>query len=355
MRVLVALSGGVDSSVAAARMVDAGHEVTGVHLALAPKQQTGRGCCTLDDARDARRVADTLGIPYYVWDFSAEFTEQVVADFLSEYAEGRTPNPCLRCNEHIKFAALLDKALALGFDAVATGHYARIEFHDDQAHLLRAVDETKDQSYVLGVLTQEQLRHASFPLGSDRKEVVRDEAEQRGLMVARKPDSHDICFIPDGDTARFVTNRIGVRRGSVVDAVSGAVLGEHSGAHAFTIGQRRGLGIASPDGTPVYVVDIDSVSQTVRVGPPEMLDVHVIEASRATWTGAPLGPGPHDVTAQMRAHGEPITARASFDGSTVRVHLVTPIRGLAAGQQVVLYEGDRVLGSATVDATERAA
>jgi tRNA-specific 2-thiouridylase len=174
-------------------------------------------------------------------------------------------------------------------------------------------------------------------------------------MVARKPDSHDICFIPDGDTARFVTNRIGVRRGSVVDAVSGAVLGEHSGAHAFTIGQRRGLGIASPDGTPVYVVDIDSVSQTVRVGPPEMLDVHVIEASRATWTGAPLGPGPHDVTAQMRAHGEPITARASFDGSTVRVHLVTPIRGLAAGQQVVLYEGDRVLGSATVDATERAA
>jgi len=355
VRVLVALSGGVDSSVAAARMVDAGHEVTGVHLALAPKQQTGRGCCTLDDARDARRVADTLGIPYYVWDFSAEFTERVVADFLAEYAEGRTPNPCLRCNEHIKFAALLDKALALGFDAVATGHYARIEFYDDQAHLLRAVDETKDQSYVLGVLTQDQLRHSSFPLGGDLKEVVRDEAERRGLMVARKPDSHDICFIPDGDTARFVTDRIGIRRGSIIDAVSGAVLGEHSGAHAFTIGQRRGLGVASSDGTPLYVVDIDSVSQMVRVGPPEMLDVQVIEASRATWTGAPLGPGPHDVIAQMRAHGEPMTARASFDGSTVRVHLVTPIRGLAAGQQVVLYQGDRVLGSATVDATERAA
>jgi tRNA-specific 2-thiouridylase len=355
MRVLVAMSGGVDSSVAAARMVDAGHEVTGVHLGLAPKQSTGRGCCTLDDARDARRVADMLGIPYYVWDFSAEFTERVVTDFLAEYAIGRTPNPCLRCNEHIKFAALLDKALALGFDAVATGHYARIEIREGQAHLLRAVDETKDQSYVLGVLTQDQLRHSLFPLGGDRKEVVRAEAEERGLMVARKPDSHDICFIPDGDTARFVTDRIGVRNGTIVDAVTGEVLGEHSGAHAFTIGQRRGLGVASPDGAPRYVVDIDVASQTVRVGPPEMLDVQVIKANRATWTGAPLEAQPRAVIAQMRAHGEPIEAEASFDGVTVAVHLRTPIRGLAAGQQVVLYEGDRVVGSATVDITERAA
>jgi tRNA-uridine 2-sulfurtransferase len=355
MRVLVAMSGGVDSSVAAARMVDAGHDVTGVHLALAPKQSTGRGCCTLDDARDARRVADILGIPYYVWDFSTEFTERVVADFLSEYADGRTPNPCLRCNEHIKFAALLEKALALDFDAVATGHYARIEMQDGQARLLRAVDETKDQSYVLGVLTQGQLRHALFPLGADRKEAVRDEAERRGLMVARKPDSHDICFIPDGDTARFVTDRIGVRRGSVVDAVTGQVLGEHAGAHAFTIGQRRGLGVPSPDGAPRYVVDIDVETQRVRVGPPEMLDVHVIKANRATWTGTPLGAQPRDVIAQMRAHGEPIAAQASFDGVTVDVHLRTPIRGLAAGQQVVLYDGDQVVGSATVDITERAA
>ena len=355
MRVLVAMSGGVDSSVAAARMVDAGHEVTGVHLALAPKQHSGRGCCTLDDARDARRVADMLGIPYYVWDFSAEFTERVVADFLTEYADGRTPNPCLRCNEHIKFAALLDKALALDFDAVATGHYARIEIVDDQAQLLRAVDQTKDQSYVLGVLTQQQLRHALFPLGVDHKEVVRDEAERRGLMVARKPDSHDICFIPDGDTARFVTERIGVRKGHIVDIVSGQILGEHQGVHAFTIGQRRGLGVASPDGAPRYVVDIDVVSQTVRVGPPEMLDVHVIKANRATWTGTPLGAQPRDVIAQMRAHGEPIAAQASFDGVTVAVHLCSPIRGLAAGQQVVLYDGDRVVGSATVDVTERAA
>lgn len=355
MRVLVALSGGVDSAVAAARMVDEGHDVTGVHLALAPKQSTGRGCCTLDDARDARRVADLLGIPYYVWDFSAEFTERVVEDFLAEYADGRTPNPCLRCNEHIKFAALLDKALALEFDAVATGHYARIEQQGDEVYLLRAIDETKDQSYVLGVLTQHQLRHAVFPLGADRKEAVRAEAERRGLMVAKKPDSHDICFIPDGDTAQFVTERIGVRSGPIVDASSGQVLGQHAGVHAFTVGQRRGLGVTSPDGTPRYVIDVDVATQTVRVGSPELLDVQRIQASRATWTGAPLGVEPEAVIAQLRAHGEPIPAQAWFDGVTVQVRLEKPIRGLAAGQQVVLYRGDLVVGSATVDVAERAA
>jgi tRNA-specific 2-thiouridylase len=353
MRVLVAMSGGVDSSVAAARMVDAGHEVTGVHLALAPKQHSGRGCCTLDDARDARRVADALEIPYYVWDFSAEFQERVVQDFLSEYEHGRTPNPCLRCNEHIKFAALLNKARALGFDRVATGHYAQLHEHGSEVSLHRAVDPSKDQSYVLAVLDQEQLRASLFPLGGDTKEVVREEARVRGLLVAQKPDSHDICFIPDGDTARFVTDRIGVRPGALVDAQSGAVVGAHSGTAAFTIGQRRGLGLPNAEGQPRYVVGIDAPTATVQVGPAELLDARHIVGGEVIWTQQPIGQKPVPVVAQMRAHGEPIPAAARFDGQQLVVDLDHPIRGLAAGQQVVIYDGDRVLGSARVQSTDR--
>ena len=211
MRVVAAMSGGVDSAVAAARMIDAGHEVVGVHLALAQSASTlresARGCCTLEDAGDARRVADRLGIPFYVWDMADRFREDVVEDFVAEYAAGRTPNPCLRCNEKIKFAALLDKALALGFDAVATGHYAQVVEVPDPAapqgirrELHRAVDPAKDQSYVLGVLDADQLARSFFPLGDTVKADIRAEAAARGFSVAKKPDSHDICFIADGDT-----------------------------------------------------------------------------------------------------------------------------------------------------------
>ncbi len=193
------MSGGVDSAVAAARAVDAGHQVTGVHLALAKNPQSfrsgARGCCSKEDAHDARRAADVLGIPFYVWDLSDRFAADVVEDFVAEYAAGRTPNPCLRCNEKIKFAAVLDRARALGFDAVCTGHYARLVDTATGVELHRANDSAKDQSYVLGVLTQDQLRHALFPLGSDTKPAVRAEAERRGLAVADKPDSHDICFV----------------------------------------------------------------------------------------------------------------------------------------------------------------
>ena len=213
MRVLAAMSGGVDSAVAAARAAEQGHDVTGIHLALSrnPKSyRTGaRGCCTIEDANDARRAADVIGIPFYVWDLSERFHEDVVEDFLSEYAEGRTPNPCLRCNEKIKFAAVLDRAVALGFDAVVTGHYAQLRTDPDGLiEMHRAEDMSKDQSYVLGVLTQEQLAHSMFPLGDTPKSEIRLEAERRGLAVAAKPDSHDICFISDGDTGGWLSEKL---------------------------------------------------------------------------------------------------------------------------------------------------
>ena len=213
MKVLAAMSGGVDSAVAAARAVEAGHDVTGVHLALSKNPQSfrsgARGCCSKEDAHDARRAADVLGIPFYVWDLSDRFAADVVDDFVAEYAAGRTPNPCLRCNEKIKFSAVLDRGVALGFDAVCTGHYARLVTTGNDVELHRAVDAAKDQSYVLGVLTRDQLRRSYFPLGSSRKAEVRAEARDRGLAVAEKPDSHDICFIANGDTAGFLDKQLG--------------------------------------------------------------------------------------------------------------------------------------------------
>ena len=280
MRVLAAMSGGVDSAVAAARLVDAGHDVTGVHLALSRNPQSyrtgARGCCSLEDSHDARRAADVLGIDFYVWDFAAEFQQDVVDDFVAEYRAGRTPNPCLRCNEKIKFSAVLARGRALGFDAVATGHYARLVRSGDEVELHRAVDPDKDQSYVLGVLTQEQLRHSLFPLADSPKSAVRDEAARRGLSVAKKPDSHDICFIPDGDTQGFLSRYLGDAPGDVVDA-GGVKLGIHHGSHRFTVGQRRGLGlqIPAPDGSPRYVLRIEPVSNTVVVGSREELAVTI--------------------------------------------------------------------------------
>ena len=232
------MSGGVDSAVAAARAVEAGHDVTGIHLALsrnpASYRSGARGCCTIEDANDARRAADVIGIPFYVWDLSERFHDDVVEDFMDEYAAGRTPNPCLRCNEKIKFAAVLDRALGLGFDAVATGHYARLRTGDDGlVEMHRAVDHGKDQSYVLGVLDQRQLRHSLFPLGDTAKPAVREEAARRGLLVADKPDSHDICFVADGDNAGWLDEKLGDRApnrgGDIVDSGSGEVLGRHDG------------------------------------------------------------------------------------------------------------------------------
>jgi tRNA-specific 2-thiouridylase len=386
LRVLAAMSGGVDSAVAAARAAEAGHDVTGVHLALSgnPRSyRTGaRGCCTLEDARDARRAADVIGIPFYVWDLAERFREDVVEDFVAEYARGNTPNPCLRCNEKIKFAAVLDRAIALGFDAVCTGHHARLipalptpapepgpaaAPAPGTRRLLRSVDPAKDQSYVLAVLTSAQLDRAYFPLGGITKEQVRQEAAARGLAVADKPDSHDVCFIPDGDTRSFLRGHLGSAPGAIVDT-DGSVVGTHDGSYGFTVGQRRGLGLAhpAPDGQPRYVLDIEPVSRAVTIGPAADLNVTRIEAARPVWSGRTPPAGPVDCLVQLRAHGTPLpatvtplpaTPAAALDGGDpatptvgglLQITLHEPARGVARGQAAVLYDGDLVLGSATI-------
>lgn len=358
MKVLAAMSGGVDSAVAAARAVEAGHDVTGVHLALnrnAGTLRTGaRGCCTIEDAMDARRVADRLRIPFYVWDFSERFAAEVVDDFVAEYAAGRTPNPCLRCNERIKFAALLDRAVALGFDAVCTGHYALLRTDPDgRRELHRASDEAKDQSYVLGVLTADQLAHAMFPLGeTPSKAIVRAEAAERGFRVAAKPDSHDICFIPDGDTRGWLADRLGSAGGPVVDR-AGAEVGRHDGALAYTVGQRRGLSLTRPaaDGRPRFVLEVKPATNTVVVGPKEALAIGALAGRRLSWAGEAPEADVFRCDVQVRAHAEPVPATASLEGGDLVVRPDEPILGLAPGQSAVLYDGTRVLGQVTVDRT----
>ncbi|WP_026530334.1 tRNA 2-thiouridine(34) synthase MnmA [Haematomicrobium sanguinis] len=373
MKILAAMSGGVDSAVAAARAVEAGHEVVGVHLALSRMPGTlrtgSRGCCTIEDSRDAWRACDKLGIPYYVWDFSERFKEDVVDDFIEEYAAGRTPNPCMRCNERIKFAALLEKALALGFDAVCTGHYAKVvTLEDGSRELHRAADWAKDQSYVLGVLTAEQLEHCYFPLAdTPSKAEVRAEAERRGLSVAQKPDSHDICFIPDGDTRGWLEERIEMSEGAIVNQ-NGETVGSHTGANAFTVGQRRGLKLGTPaaDGKPRFVLEIRPKENTVVVGPQELLDIEQLRGIKVSWAGAPVPEvagvssavgsvgEEFECMAQVRAHGDPVPASAWVEVVTegvteLVVRLDEPLRGVAPGQTVVLYQGSRVLGQATID------
>lgn len=374
MRVVAAMSGGVDSSVAAARAVDAGHEVVGVHLALARTPGTlrtgSRGCCTIEDSMDARRVAGSLGIPFYVWDFSERFAADVVDNFVDEYRNGRTPNPCLRCNEKIKFEAVLDRAMALGFDAVVTGHYASVHLDDNGVpQLHRSAEWAKDQSYVLGVLTTEQLRHCWFPLGdTPSKDDVRREAAKRGFSVASKPDSHDICFIPDGDTQAFLDDKLGRSPGTIVDR-DGEVLGDHPGTHHYTVGQRKGLqiGYPAPDGKPRYVLAVRPVTKEVVVGPREALDTVNMSGSVISFAGAdPIQSGltsgeysgaaiawcePFDCEVQVRAHGDTYPAIATIVDGVMRVRVDSPIAGVAPGQSAVLYVGTRVLGQMTIDQT----
>jgi tRNA-specific 2-thiouridylase len=369
VKILAAMSGGVDSAVAAARAVEAGHDVVGVHLALSRTPGTlrtgSRGCCTIEDSMDARRAANLLGIPFYVWDFSERFQEAVVNDFVAEYAAGRTPNPCLRCNERIKFAALLEKALALGFDAVATGHYA--EVRRDAAgnpELHRAAAWAKDQSYVLGVLTADQIAHAMFPLGATpSKAEVRAEAEARGLTVAQKPDSHDICFIPDGDTRGWLADHLpaghgGAEPGAILDR-SGERIGTHLGAAAFTVGQRKGLDIGYPtdDGKPRFVLEIRPKTNEVVVGPREALALRELAGSRISWAGLPPEDAdiPFACEVQVRAHADPVPATAQMVGAELVITVEQPLFGVSSGQSAVLYVGTRVLGQCTIDRSVSAA
>lgn len=379
-RVLVAMSGGVDSAVAAALLVEQGHEVTGVHCKLADvplgEQVPGHGCCTLDDAQDARRTAQVLGIPFYVWDLSQEFEREVQGPFAEAYAAGVTPNPCVTCNERVKYAALLDRAAASGFDALATGHHARLRRDGvpviaprPRTRLHRAEDRRKDQSYVLYVATQAQLDHTLLPVGELPKSEVRQIATELGLRVAGKPDSYDVCFIPDGDTAGYLADRLPAAPGPIVD-LDGEVVGDHDGVWRFTVGQRRGLGIASapasapadpqtptPSGRPQrrFVVDVDAERATVTVGPRDALACRWVEIGTPTWTTGAVPAG--EVNVQVRAHGATVPGTVDVRDDRVRITLHEPVHGVAIGQAAVVYdESDTVcLGGGRIDRAERPA
>ncbi|MDP1720773.1 MAG: tRNA 2-thiouridine(34) synthase MnmA [Candidatus Nanopelagicaceae bacterium] len=357
MKLIAAMSGGVDSAVAAARAVEAGHDVIGVHLALSSNPQKyrsgARGCCTVEDSHDARRAADLIGIPFYIWDMAQEFHAEVVENFLAEYSAGRTPNPCLRCNEKIKFAAVLDRARAMNFDGVVTGHYAITKEGPMGKTLHRAIDETKDQSYVLSVLTVEQIQGAIFPLGDTKKTDIRKEAKARGIFVANKPDSHDICFVPSGDNAGWLRDRLGSEIGPIVDQ-AGHQVGQHKGAYTYTIGQRRGLGLSVPtiDGSPRFVLKVEPETNTVVVGSREDLAVSTMVGENPVWCGPSADETPTRGFVQIRAHGQPLACTYWFDGKLLTAQLDEPIFGLATGQAMAIYDGDRVVGSATICETQ---
>ncbi len=360
MRVIVGMSGGVDSSVAAALLSRAGHEVVGVSLQLYDRSGAGQmsRCCSPADLIDARRVADRLGFPYYVINREGLFERRVLDDFIREYRAGRTPNPCVHCNADVKFETLAALAADLGAEAVATGHYARvgIDPKTGERHLRRAADPEKDQSYFLFDLSRDQLRLAHFPLGAMRKEEVRRVARSLDLPVADKPDSQDVCFLDQGGYRRFVARRLSERgeaepAGHVVGP-DGRVLGTHDGLSGYTIGQRRGLGVAS--GTRLYVIGMDPTTRAVRLGPREALAVETLILSGVRIHGEPRGAA-FDCTVQVRYRHAGVPARVTRTGrDTVRVDLRQPVTGVSPGQAAVFYDGDLVLGGGWIEREEAA-
>ncbi|MDF2439418.1 MAG: tRNA-uridine 2-sulfurtransferase [Abditibacteriota bacterium] len=351
------MSGGVDSSVAAALLVEQGYEVIGVTMKLWKGEDDPfaahrfGGCCTIGSSEDARRVAAQLDIPYYVLNMQEEFHQAVVDDFVAEYARGRTPNPCARCNEFIKFRAFLDRADELGCHLIATGHYARIEREERNGqstfHLRRGTDVRKDQSYVLGMLRQRELSRTLLPIGHLEKEETRRIATELGFCVAAKPDSQEICFVEDGDYARFVIERAPemATSGPILDE-SGKKLGEHRGLARYTVGQRKGLGIAAP--IPLFVTRIDTGSNALVVGAREALACETMSAERATWTNVAPQVG-DEILVQMHAHARtyPATFEAC-DQSSFRVRFTRAADSVTPGQLCVLYRDDEVVGSGTI-------
>lgn len=345
MRLLVAMSGGVDSSVAAALLVEAGHQVEGATLKLWGGTSDS-GCCSVADAEDARRVADQLAIAHHVFNFSSDFEDQVVNHYVAAHAAGNIPNPCIECNRHLKFDRLLLRAAKLGFSAVATGHHARSTRDRETWHLRRGADRAKDQSYVLSMLGQGQLAHCLFPVGELTKSEVRARARALGLRTAAKPDSQDTCFITaTGGRSQFLAERMNLHPGQMVEASTGAVVGQVPAVEMVTVGQRRGLG-SGPGGQRRYALAVDPASATVTVGRAADLLADQVELDRLTWVDRPM-PWGVPVLAQSSAHGEPVRAVLAGAGAAGRAVLAfaEPQRRVAPGQTVALYAGDSVLGA----------
>lgn len=343
------MSGGVDSSVAAALLAESGCEVVGLSMQLYDQRaepEAFGSCCSLDDLRDAGRVAHALGFPHYLLNFEREFRESVMANFVAEYAAGRTPIPCVHCNATLKFSTLVERAQGLGATHVATGHYARVDRDPESGRyrLLRGADAAKDQSYFLFGLTQAQLAHALFPVGHLTKTEVRAVATRLALSVADKPDSHEICFVPDGDAAGFVERHLpsGPRPGPIVDS-TGATVGAHAGVHRLTVGQRKGLGLQT--GTPMYVLKLEPEPGRVVVGTREQLLGHDLTADNVNWIAGDAPAGPIRATARIRHRHTDAPARVTPVGSgEAAVQFDEPQSAITPGQAVVFYDGDEVLG-----------
>ncbi len=360
MRIVVAMSGGVDSSVAAALLAEQGHDVIGLSMQLydasAGSAQAGEGerafgsCCTLDDLHDARRVASAIGIPHYILNFERQFQDTVISNFVNEYAEGRTPLPCAHCNSDLKFATLLDRARGLGAGHVATGHYARVgQDAGGRWELRRSADPDKDQSYFLFSLTQEQLAGALFPVGNLRKAEVREQARRLGLNVAEKPDSQEICFVPDGDYASFVARKNpDVEQEGVILDEGGRELGTHGGVHRFTVGQRKGLGLTAS--TPLYVLKIDAESRAVTVGPRAGLNRSTLTASGVNWIANRIPRAPVRVEAQIRHRHRPAAGSVrALPDRRAEMSFDEPQPAISPGQAVVFYDGDVVVGGGWIE------
>ena len=350
-RVVVAMSGGVDSAVAAALLAQEGYEVIGVTMRLsgaydASRPPGSRGCCSVEDVDDARRVCQLIGARHYLMNFEREFQTHVIDYFCREYQRGRTPHPCLACNDRIKFDFLMQRASFLDADYVVTGHYARIVHDGGQWRLLKAVTPAKDQSYVLYNLTQQTMSRLLMPVGWYPKEEIRKIAADLRLPVADKPDSQEICFIPDGDYRRFLADRLQPRPGQIVDT-DGRILGEHSGIEFFTVGQRRGLGLATAE--PLYVIGIDAPRARVVVGPREHLDQHTLWASDVSYIAGAPPDGPAAITAKIRYKAPESPATLVPHDGWAQLHFDEPQRAVTPGQAVVFYQGNEVLGGGTIE------